>query len=82
MSGLHSTKHENNYVFMFVKRFHKMAIMAAYKKSIIAEATANLFFERVWVCFGIPQSIVLDRDNKFLSAFCSSLWLMKDTKLT
>ncbi len=59
-----------------------MAIMVACKKNITAEATAKLFFERVWVHFGIPQSIISDRDSRFLSTFWSSLWSMLDTKLT
>jgi hypothetical protein len=50
-------------VFVVVDRFSKMAILVAYKKSITAEATAKLFFEQVWVHFGIPQTIVSDRDS-------------------
>lgn len=68
--------------FVVVNRSSKMAIMAARKKSIIAQATAKLFFERVWVHFGIPWSIILDRDNRSLSAFWSSLWSMLEKKLT
>ena len=44
MSGLPSTKHGNDCVFVVVDRFSKMAIMAAYKKNITTEATAKLFF--------------------------------------
>ena len=54
MLGLPSTKHDNDYVFMIVDKFSKMAIMVACKNNIIAEATANIFFERLWVNFGIP----------------------------
>jgi len=82
MSGLPSTKHGNDCVFMVVDIFYKMAIMETCKKSITIEATTKLFFERVWVHFEIPLSIVSDRDRKFLSAFWSSLWSMMDTKLT
>ena len=82
MSGLPSTKHGNDYVFVVVDRFSKMAIIEAYKKNITAKATTKLFFERVWVHFGIPQSIISDRDNGFLSTFWSILWLMLDIKLT
>ena len=53
MSGIPSTKHNNDYVFMVIDRFSKMAIMVACKKNITAEATAKLFFEQVWVHFGI-----------------------------
>jgi hypothetical protein len=66
MSGLPSTKRGNDCVFVVVDRFSKMAILAACKKSITIEATTKLFFERVWVHFGIPQTIVSDRDNWFL----------------
>jgi hypothetical protein len=57
MSGLPSTKQGNDCVFVVVDHFSKMAILVACKKSITVEATAKLFFERVWVHFGIPQTI-------------------------
>ena len=82
MSGLPSTKQGNDSVFVVVDRFSKMAILVAYKKGITAEATTKLFFEQVWVHFGIPQTIVLDRDCQFLNTFWSSLWSLLDTKLT
>jgi hypothetical protein len=53
MLGLPSTKRGNDFVFVVFDHFSKMAIMVAWKKSIIVEATAKLFFERVWVHFGI-----------------------------
>ena len=69
MSSLPFTKHDNDCVFVVIDRFSKMAIMTACKKNIIAEATAKLFFKRVWVHFGIPQYIISDRDNRFLLLF-------------
>jgi hypothetical protein len=82
MSGLPSTKWGNDCVFVVVDCFSKMAILVAYKKNITVEATAKIFFERVWVHFGIPQTIVSDWDSLFLSTFWSSLWSLLDTKLT
>jgi hypothetical protein len=82
MSGLPFTKWGNDCVFVVVDRFSKMAILVACKKNITTKATAKLFFERVWVHFGIPQTIVTDRDSQFLSTFWSSLWSLLDTKLT
>jgi hypothetical protein len=58
MLGLPSTKRGNDCVFVVVDLFSKMVILATCKKSITAEAIAKLFFERVWVHFGIPQTIV------------------------
>jgi hypothetical protein len=82
MSSLPSTKPGNDSAFVVIDQFSKMSIMMACKKNIRAEATAKLFFERVWVHFGIPKSIISDQDNKFLSTFWSSLWSMLDTNLT
>jgi hypothetical protein len=82
MSGLPSTKHGNDCVFMVVDQFSKMAILTTCKKSITVEATAKLFFKHVWVHFGLPQTIISYQDNIFLSTFWSSLWSLLDTKLT
>jgi hypothetical protein len=60
---------EMTVIFVVVDRFSKMVILVSCKKSIIAEATARLFFERVWENFGIPQTIVLDQDSRFLITF-------------
>jgi hypothetical protein len=81
MSGLPSTKRGNDCVFVVVDRFSKMAILTPCKKSIMVEATTNIFFERVWVHFEIPQTIVSNRGSQFLITFCSFLWSLLDTKL-
>jgi hypothetical protein len=81
MSGLPSTKHDNDSIFVVVDRLSKMAILTASKKNIIVEATSKIVFEHVWVHFGIPQIIVSDRDSRFLNTR-SSLWSLLDTKLT
>ena len=81
MSGLPSIKHGNDCAFVVVDRFSKMAILTICKKNIMVEAATKLFFERVWVQFGLPQTIIFDRDSRFLSTFWSSLWSSLDTKL-
>jgi hypothetical protein len=82
MSGFSSTKKGNDYVFVVVDRFSKMDILTAYKKNVTAAYIAKLFFEQVWFHFGIPQTIISDRDNRFLNTFWWSLWSLLDTKLT
>jgi hypothetical protein len=82
MYGLSSTKHENNCVFVVVDRFSNMAILTACKKNFTAAETTKLFFEQVWVHFGIPQTIIFDHVSRFLNTFWSSLWSLLDTKLT
>jgi hypothetical protein len=82
MLGISSTKRGNDCAFVVFDHFSKMAIMAAYKKSITVEATSNLLFEHVWVHFGIPQTIISDRESQFLSTFRLSLWSLLNSKLT
>ena len=50
-------------------------------KQITAEQTAHLFFQNVWVHFGLPMSIISDQDFRFLGKFWSTLWELMDTKL-
>jgi hypothetical protein len=82
MSSLSSTKHRNDWVFVVVDWFSKMAILTACKKNVTAVDISKLFFERVWVYFGILQTIIFDRDSRFLITFWSSLWSLLDNKLT
>jgi hypothetical protein len=82
MYGIPSTKQGNDFVYLVVDQFSKMAILIACKNNITTTYTANLFFKRVWVHFGIPNTIISDRDIRFLNTFWSSLWSLLDTKLT
>ena len=82
MSGLPTTRRGHDCVYVVVDRFSKMAIMVACRKMITAEETAKLFFEHVWVHFGLPKSIISDRDSRFISKFWSALWAKMDTELT
>jgi hypothetical protein len=82
MSLLPSTKKGNDCVLLVIDRFSKMAMLIACKKNITVEDTTKIFFERVWVHFGIPQTIMSNWDNRFLNTSWSRLWSLLDTKLT
>ena len=75
------TKGGHDYFYVVVYRFSKMCILILCKKKIIDEQTVNLFFQYVWVQFGLPTSIILDRDTRFLGDFWTIFWMMMDTKL-
>jgi hypothetical protein len=45
MSGLPSTKQGNDCAFVVLDHFSKMDILTTYKKNIIVEDTAKIFFE-------------------------------------
>ena len=50
--------------------------------TLFQQDTAKIFFKWVWFHFEIPQTIISDRDNRFLSTFWSSLWSLLNTKIT
>ena len=77
VGGLPMSKIGHDYLYVVVDRFSKMCILMPCKKHI----TAQFFFQYVWVHFGLPTSIILDRDTRFLDELWTSLWRMMDTKL-
>jgi hypothetical protein len=81
VGGLPMTKGAYDYLYVVVDRFNKMCILMPCKNQVIAEKIANLFFQYVLVHFGIPTSIVSDRDTQFLGDFWTRLWSMVDTEL-
>jgi len=61
IGGLPLSRKSHDYLYVGVDCFSKMCILMPCKKQITAEQTAYLFFQHVWVHFGLPTSIVLSR---------------------
>lgn len=55
IGGLLITRKGHDYLFLVVGRFSKMCVMMPCKNTIIGKEVENLFFEQVWVHFGIPR---------------------------
>jgi hypothetical protein len=69
VGGLPTTEKGHDYIFVVVDKFNKMCILMPYKKTISGKEARNMFFEHVWVHFGIPKSLISEMDTKFISAF-------------
>jgi hypothetical protein len=67
--GLPRIKRRRDSIFMFVDHFSKMTHFIHCHKSDNASHVTDLFFAEIVHLYGVPNTIVLDRDAKFLSHF-------------
>jgi hypothetical protein len=65
VGGLLMSRTNHDYLYVMVDRSSKMCILIPCKKQVTVEQTTHMFFTNVWVHFGLPTSIILDRDSLF-----------------
>ena len=68
-------------IFVVVDRLTKCLVLTPCSKTVTAPQLAQLFKDRVFSRFGMPTSIISDRDPRFTSNFWKSLMHILGTEL-
>ena len=79
--GLPRSIHGNIGIWTIVDRFSKQAHFILVKKTIKAHHMENLFITHIFKYYGMPSSIVSDRDPRMTSLFWKRLFENLGTKL-
>ena len=79
--GLPHTAKKHYSIFVVVERFSKMTHFIPCTKTIDIFKVVKLYFDEIVKLYGLPQTIVSDRDVRFISYFWKTLWPMVGTKL-
>ncbi|TYK01362.1 reverse transcriptase [Cucumis melo var. makuwa] len=68
-------------ILVIIDRFSKYATFIPTTKQCSVEMTAQLFFKHVVKLWGVPTSIVSDKDGRFISSFWTELFSFLGTSL-
>ena len=82
--GYPITKHQPDVILVVVDEFSKMAILIPCKKTTKSQTQkyVQLLFEHVWKYYGLPTTIISNKDSIFVSTFWKTLWQQLDTQLS
>ena len=81
MLGLPHTFRKHDSILVVVDRFSKMSHFLPFSKTSDTSKIAKLYFDEIVKLYGLPKTIVFNRDVRFMSYFWKTLWHLVGTKL-
>ena len=72
---------KHDFILVVVNHFSKMAHFLPCSKTSDASKISKLYFDEIVKHYGLPKTIVFDRDVCFMSYFWKTLWHLMGTKL-
>src|SRR4051812_16204633 len=75
------TKKGHDAIFVVVDKLSKTIKAIPTTTNITAPEVADLFFHHIFRHFGLPSTIISDRDSRFTGKFSQTLWAKLGTKL-
>ena len=79
--GLPPTFRKHDFILVVVDRFSKMAHFLPCSKISNTSKIAKLYFDEIVKLYGLPKTIVSNRNICFMSYFWKTLWHLVGTKL-
>ena len=77
--GLPRTFRKHDTILVVVDHFSKMVRFLPCSKTSDASKIAKLYFDEIVKLYGLPKTIVFDRDVRFMSYFWKTLWHLVGT---
>jgi hypothetical protein len=74
LSGIPTTQKKHDAIWVVVCRFSKMTLFIPCMKTTTTTQTIELYFQHVWSHFGLPSTIISDKDSRFLNTFWKTIW--------
>ena len=56
-------------IFVIINKFIKWGYFIAYTKEILVKDIAQIYIKKIFVKYGAPTKIILDRDTRFITVF-------------
>jgi len=73
LSGLPTIQKKHDAIWVVLCRFSKMELFIPCTKTTTAAKTLELYFQHVWPNFGLPSTIISERDSLFLNKFLKTI---------